>query len=38
MKIKCHKCGNEWETKSQKKLVTCTSCGYKTPREKEEKK
>ena len=29
MKVKCKKCGNEWGTKSKKKLISCTSCGDK---------
>ncbi len=35
MKIKCHNCGYEWDTSSEMNMVTCPSCGYKTPREKE---
>jgi len=30
MKIRCEKCGHEWETKSEMKLVTCPSCQLKT--------
>jgi predicted Zn-ribbon and HTH transcriptional regulator len=26
IKIKCEKCGYEWETKSIKEFVTCPSC------------
>jgi len=32
MKIKCHKCGYEWDTSSSMGMVTCPSCGYKTPK------
>lgn len=30
--IRCAHCGYEWGTKSQMNLVTCPSCGFKTPR------
>jgi len=30
--VKCHRCGYEWSTRSQMNLVTCPSCGFKTPR------
>ena len=30
-KIKCPKCKHEWETKSELKLVTCSSCNLKVP-------
>jgi predicted nucleic acid-binding Zn-ribbon protein len=30
-KIKCKHCNNEWITESEKILVTCSSCGKKTP-------
>ena len=33
-KIKCKHCGNEWETESEYYLVTCSSCGKKTPNHK----
>jgi len=29
-KVKCQKCGHEWNTKSKCMLVTCSSCGFKT--------
>ena len=28
-KVKCEKCGYEWETKSKLILITCASCGLK---------
>ena len=28
-KIKCLKCGHEWETRSKLVLITCASCGAK---------
>ena len=28
-KLKCTKCGYEWETKSELILVSCPSCGSK---------
>ena len=31
MKVKCKHCGHEWETESKNILVTCSSCGKKTP-------
>lgn len=34
MKIKCQKCGYEWDTSSSMNKVTCPSCGYKTPNPK----
>jgi predicted nucleic acid-binding Zn-ribbon protein len=36
-KIKCPKCGHEWETKSKLVLVTCPSCQLKVRIKKEEK-
>jgi len=33
MQVECHKCGYEWETKSEMKMVSCPSCSRKTPRE-----
>ena len=30
--VECAECGCEWRTKSQMNLVTCPSCGFKTPR------
>ena len=38
MKIKCSKCGHEWETKSKLKYVTCPSCQLKIKREGSEVK
>jgi len=32
MKVKCRRCGYEWDTKSGMSFVTCPSCGYKTPK------
>jgi len=29
IKLKCLKCGHEWETKSKLKMVTCPSCQLK---------
>jgi Zn finger protein HypA/HybF involved in hydrogenase expression len=34
--VKCHKCGYEWDTESLLIMVSCPSCGNKTPRVKEE--
>ena len=34
-KVKCQWCGHEWNSKSKCKLVTCSSCGYKTKRRDE---
>ena len=34
-KVRCHRCGYGWETKSGMSFVTCPSCGYKTPRSTE---
>ena len=28
-KVKCPKCGYEWETRSKLILITCASCGVK---------
>lgn len=33
MKVKCQKCGYEWDTSSSMNKVTCPSCGYKTPKQ-----
>ena len=30
-KLKCHKCGYEWETNSRMIRVSCPSCQIKTP-------
>jgi len=32
MRVRCHLCEYEWETRSEKQMVTCPSCGRKTPR------
>jgi predicted nucleic-acid-binding Zn-ribbon protein len=32
VKVKCHNCGYEWETKSGLVAVTCPNCGFKTKR------
>ncbi len=31
VKVKCHLCGYEWNTESNKIMVTCPSCMRKTP-------
>jgi len=36
-KVKCHKCGYEWETCSKLILITCASCGVKVRNKKEDK-
>jgi len=36
MKIKCKKCGYEWETKSKMMFVTCPNCRLKVKRENED--
>ncbi|MDG6899723.1 MAG: hypothetical protein JRM88_04070 [Nitrososphaerota archaeon] len=28
-RLRCHKCGYEWDTRSKLKYVTCPSCHYK---------
>lgn len=30
-KVKCERCGHEWDTSSVMHKVTCPDCGYKTP-------
>jgi len=30
--IECRHCGYQWKSQSQMNLVTCPSCGFKTPR------
>lgn len=35
MKVECQTCSYEWDTSSKLKMVTCPSCGRKTPREKD---
>ena len=37
VKVKCHLCGYEWNTESDKIMVTCPSCSRKTPVKKEAK-
>lgn len=37
-KMKCHLCDYEWDTLSERKMITCPNCISKTPREVEEKK
>lgn len=37
VKVTCKLCGYEWETKSDKVMVTCPSCIRKTPIKKEAK-
>jgi Zn finger protein HypA/HybF involved in hydrogenase expression len=32
IRVKCKHCGYEWNSKSTLLLVTCPSCGKKTPR------
>lgn len=34
--VRCQRCNHIWESKSQMALVTCPSCGFKTPRESKE--
>lgn len=34
MKMKCRHCGYEWDSKAKTILVTCPSCGKKTPKER----
>jgi len=29
-KVKCERCGYEWETKSKLNYITCPNCLYKT--------
>lgn len=29
--VECRTCGYKWNTKSKLLMVTCVSCGYKTP-------
>jgi len=37
MKIKCQKCGYEWETKSKHVFVSCPSCLQKVQTKETEK-
>lgn len=37
VKVKCHLCGYEWTTESNKIMVTCPSCLRKTPISKKSK-
>ena len=30
--VKCRHCGYEWDSEGALRLVTCPSCGKKTPR------
>lgn len=36
MEVQCQKCGYQWDTGSDMKMVTCPSCSRKTPRKGEE--
>lgn len=33
-KVKCHRCGYNWMTKSKKKYVCCSNCQCKTLKDK----
>ncbi|MCC6050865.1 MAG: hydrogenase maturation nickel metallochaperone HypA [Thermofilum sp.] len=38
VKVRCHKCGYEWEYRGRLGLATCPNCGAKAKVPKEEKR